>query len=432
METLKLKRFVSGVRFFMCVSAVSIQSARAVAQAPQQGMLVPWGLHAKNIDYPSDHDFVMVGAGWKHYLALRANGTLVAWGEHTWSLHVVPQAILNKLAAGGVVTKISCGYAHNLVLFSDGIVMGWGEPASTTLPENVAPGSPPPTQVFGARHVDIAAGEHISMAVNTAGSVERWGEFSSINGGDDPSTQCRPGTPSAPWPWAQQGIGPSGNDFIAVRSTGHYGLAMRQDGSVVGWGVDGRCQVSDIPQGPLNTFSAGHMHGACLNNQNGVWCWGMNHFGQGTSEIMATCPSGCAAAGGCATTVCYKPPPHLAGLVFRDVRGGYYHNIGWLVNGTLVGWGKNLNLQCEVPAGRVLEFSCNYDDGYAIVPFLAIDSYCNCDGSDSAPFVGTSDVQCFLQKFATFDTYADCDGNGIIDVADYNCFLGRLVAEIAS
>jgi alpha-tubulin suppressor-like RCC1 family protein len=67
---------------------------------------------------PPGNDFTAVSCGFHHSLALRENGSLVAWGENFLGQCNVP--------AGKDFTDISCGGFHNLALRENGSIAAWG------------------------------------------------------------------------------------------------------------------------------------------------------------------------------------------------------------------------------------------------------------------------------------------------------------------
>jgi hypothetical protein len=62
---------------------------------------------------------VAIGAGEYHSLAVRANGTVVAWGDDSEGQCDVPVGLSNVVAVAG-------GGAHSLALEADGTVAAWG------------------------------------------------------------------------------------------------------------------------------------------------------------------------------------------------------------------------------------------------------------------------------------------------------------------
>jgi hypothetical protein len=49
--------------------------------------------------------------------------------------------------------------------------------------------------------------------------------------------------------------------------------------------------------------------------------------------------------------------------------------------------------------------------------------YANCDGSTGSPVLTANDFACFLNSYATGESYADCDGVGGLTANDFSCFL---------
>jgi alpha-tubulin suppressor-like RCC1 family protein len=103
-------------------------------------------------------NIVAIAEGFDHSLALKATGTVVAWGNNFDGQLNVPVGLSNVVA-------IAAGGYHNLALKSDGTVVAWGRNVEhqTNVPSglnNVAA---------------IAAGSYHSMALRTDGTVVAWG-----------------------------------------------------------------------------------------------------------------------------------------------------------------------------------------------------------------------------------------------------------------
>ncbi len=62
---------------------------------------------------------VAIAAGEYHSLAVRADGTVVAWGDNSDGQSTVPVGLTNVVAVAG-------GGAHSLALRADGTVAAWG------------------------------------------------------------------------------------------------------------------------------------------------------------------------------------------------------------------------------------------------------------------------------------------------------------------
>ena len=107
---------------------------------------------------------VKIAAGAYHSLALKANGTVVAWGDNSQGQTEVP----DELTVPGTVVDIAAGTYHSLALKSDGTVVAWGfnSKGQADVPDELTV----PGTVVG-----IAAGYQHSLALKSDGTVEAWG-----------------------------------------------------------------------------------------------------------------------------------------------------------------------------------------------------------------------------------------------------------------
>jgi hypothetical protein len=219
------------------------------------GSVVAWGRN----DYgqanaPAGNDFVAIAAGYFHSLALKDDGSLIGWGYNIFGQANAPAG--NDFVAvaagyfhtpvGNDFVAIAAGVYHSLALRADGSLIGWGY--------NAFGQANAPT---GNDFVAIAAGYFHSLALKADGSVVGWGG----NG----FGQASP---------------PAGNSFVAVAAGFHHSLALKADGSVIGWGYNAHGQA-DAPAG--NNFvavAAGINHSLALKADGSVVGWGGNAFGQ--------------------------------------------------------------------------------------------------------------------------------------------------------
>ena len=92
-------------------------------------------------------------------LALKADGTVVGWGDNSYGQTNIPAGLTNVVA-------IAAGDYHSLALKADGTVVGWGDNSygQTNIPAGL-------TNV-----VAIAAGGYHSLALKADGTVVGWGD----------------------------------------------------------------------------------------------------------------------------------------------------------------------------------------------------------------------------------------------------------------
>jgi hypothetical protein len=112
---------------------------------------------------PADlSDTVAIAAGWYHSLALKSDGTVVAWGENHWGELDIPVGLSNVVA---IATRNS----FNLALKADGTIASWGTPHvpdakfKFVTPENL-------TNVIA-----IACAFDYNLALQADGTVTAWG-----------------------------------------------------------------------------------------------------------------------------------------------------------------------------------------------------------------------------------------------------------------
>jgi alpha-tubulin suppressor-like RCC1 family protein len=206
---------------------------------------------------------------------LKADGTVWTWGQ---SLALVP----TQVAALTNVRAIAQGSSHALALKQDGTVWAWGDNGNGQLGNNSTSNSATPVQVQGLTGVSaIAAGERFSVALLGAGEAEStvwtWGQNTSGQLGDGTNTQRLVPVRVA----SLTGISSVNTLDAAVN-------AMTADGALLVWGDgaygqtaqgDRNDQLTPVPIAALpraHVLRGGANTAIAQDPDGNLWGWGGN------------------------------------------------------------------------------------------------------------------------------------------------------------
>lgn len=302
-------------------------SSNKVLQVPP---VVAWGYHSES-EMPEElDDAVAISAGGGHSLALRADGTVVAWGSNFSGQSTVPTALVGVVA-------ISAGGSHSLALKSDGTVVAWGSNTSGQC-------SVPPEL---GEVLAVAAGGSHSLALISDGTVVAWGHNANgqstppadlrgvvaISAGSNHSIALKSNGRVAAWGDQFSGKGtvpPDLSSVVSIAAGGSHNLALKSDGTVAAWGSNSGGQ-SDVPVGlsGVVAISAGTAHNLALKDDGKVVAWGYNGYGQTLVPTSLRKVVGISAGGyGSLALVAHQSAPawHGGGLVSGAIGGAHTGN----------------------------------------------------------------------------------------------------------
>ena len=280
-------------------------------------------------------DFVLGVFGATYNLALRANGTVAAWGDNTYGQTTVPAGLTNVMAIGG-------GYFNPLAVRSNGTVVAWGAGTNSSGTSFNSGQSIVPTSATNV--MAVAGGFTYSLALRTNGTVVGWGDntagqttipasatnVTAIAGGFNTAFALRGDGKLVAWgnnTYGQTTFPNSGSatNLMALSvNPGSYGsLALRSNNTVVAWGYG---PITNVPAGLSNVvgIAGGASHGLALKSDGTVAAWGDNTYGQ------------------------INVPAGLTQVI--QVGAGANHSLALLRDGSVVAWGINDSGQTNVPA----------------------------------------------------------------------------------
>jgi alpha-tubulin suppressor-like RCC1 family protein len=250
MIKVKSNFFLAAMRSMALGLMFSVGSVPSFSHAAS-GQVFLWNHPAATVSNvpPGLTNVVAVAAGLDHLLALREDGTVVAWGKDSgYGETHVPSGLSNVIA-------ISAGWLFSVALRSDGTVITWGH--GTTVPPRGL------TNV-----VAISAGGHqFCLALRADKTVVAWG----WNGS------------------GQTNVPPDLTNVVAVAGGLDHSAALRGDGTVVAWGTNDFFGNLEIPAGLSNVvaISAGWSQTLALRNDGTVTGWGFDaHVPSGLSNVV--------------------------------------------------------------------------------------------------------------------------------------------------
>lgn len=262
----------------------------------------PWDF---NSPYQPEGNSVDIDTSGRHFLSIKDDGSLQAWGQNTYGQCDVP--------AGNNFVKVECGDTHSLALRDDGTLVAWGnnQHGECDYPD-------------GNDFIDISAGIAKSLAIKSDGSIVSWG-YKYLEDPNDPNS----------------GEPPAGNDYIAIAAGkcpySSVNLALKSDGSIVAWGQNtyGQCLVPETND--FVDIAVGSRRCLVLKADGSLICWGSEYYPIDVNSVDSY------------EDILLDVP---AGNDYVDIACGWYHNLAIKSDGSIVAWGRNINGQCNVPSGN--------------------------------------------------------------------------------
>ena len=347
--------------FYQVVASNSAGMATSSIAPLTFGPVAAWGRNLNNecLPPPGLSNVVSVAGTYQASFAVRADGTVAAWGSGS--------ATNIPASASNVVALATSGSAGNYALRSDGRVVGWNGILPTALSNIVA----------------VAAGNNFSYALRAEGTITNWGtiptpgfpaglsQITAIACGVDYAVALRSDGKVfvssssfgvSGFTTAVTNIPASATNVIAVAAGYTYAMALRADGKVIAWGIG---TITNLPTSLTNIVAisagnySGENFGVAIRANGNVVTWGDNTFGESSPPTALT---NLVSIGGAAapfhglalvndgSPVIIHPPVGLTAFTGRDVTlhgdavGTQPLSYQWLLNGTNIFGATNTSL----------------------------------------------------------------------------------------
>ena len=204
--------------------------------------IIAWGRddYGQVSDVPDGNEFIAIAAGKRHCLALKSDGSLVAWGYNNHGECNVPD--------GTDFTAITAGTYHSIALKSGGSIVVWGYDNLNQITD----------KPDGNDFVAVTAGDYHSLALKSDGTIVGWGGWNTYGECDAPDPD-------------------PGNVYTAIAAGKYHSLALQSDGVVKAWGNnnDGQTRIYDGAAGKVHkAVAAGYNYSFLLRDDDMLISWG--------------------------------------------------------------------------------------------------------------------------------------------------------------
>ncbi len=293
-------------------------------------------------------DWCQVAAGCESSSAIRLNGSLWMWGSGTGG-QLGDNTTISKLSPVSVVggytdwCQISGGQAFTLAVRANGSLWAWGCGSCGRLGSGTITNRSSPVSVVGGftDWCQISAGTQFAGGIRSDGSLWMWGAGTSGQLGDN--TIVNKSSPVS--------VVGEFTDWCQV-SVGQQSAAIRTNGTLWAWGNntngslgDGTTVSKSSPVSVLGGFtdwcrvSVSHLSTVAAVRTNGtLWAWGCNSFGELGDE----------------TTIRRSSPVSVVGgfTNWCQVSAGCCTTAAIRTDGTLWNWGVSERLGSETTIDR--------------------------------------------------------------------------------
>ncbi len=267
--------------------------------------------------------YTTLGNGHSHSLALRADGTLWAWGDNSYGKlgdgTTVNKTIPTQIGTGTDTWKAIAGAAHfSIAIKSDGTLWAWGNNSYSQLGDGTTVSKNTPTLIDGGSWRAISPGSQHCFAIKADSTLWAWGQ-NSFDGILGVGTSANKTTPTQ--------IG-TDNTWKVVIAGNSRSFGIKSNGTLWGWGSWYTSTPTQIGTDTWKTIAQSNSSVVGIKSDGTLWSWGSNFSGiLGLGEASSSYES--------------YVPRQIGADSWKAVACGENHCLAIKSDGTLWGWGYN-------------------------------------------------------------------------------------------
>jgi alpha-tubulin suppressor-like RCC1 family protein len=241
------------------------------------------------IQIGTEQIWTSIACGSNHSIALKANGTLWAWGKNDFG-QLGDSSLVNKnlpvlISSDSNWTKISAGAFHNLALKANGTLWAWGNNTNGELGDSSVIQKNYPTKVGNERNwIAISAGGNHSMAIKVFGTLYSWGKNNNGQLGIGNNSITNQNFPVK--------IGAK-NNWVFASAGNNFTMALGADGKLFSFGSNGFGELGNgnllnqnipilksLPANEWLIVYGGKSISMGIKTNGTLWAWGSNTYSQ--------------------------------------------------------------------------------------------------------------------------------------------------------
>jgi alpha-tubulin suppressor-like RCC1 family protein len=324
---------------------------------------------------------IQVAAGYRHLLALKPDGVVVAWGDNSYGQLNVPSVLtVSRINTDPLrVVAIAAGAFYSMALRANGSVFAWGDnvagqtnipinfsdnilnPAATATSTLTITATNTATSTSTATNTSTSTPTKTSTATNT-NTTTATKTNTATNTNTTTATKTYTATTTAT-PSATAILAPY---VVQIAAGMRHSVALLNNGTVQSWGDNTYGQQNTPYIAGVVKIAAAGWHTVALLRNKTVVAWGRNNYGQtdvstltNVVDIATTQDNSIFLLGNGQVVVIGSnsyDQQYVPDGSYQRIGGGVFHMLAIQANGSISGWGMNTNSQLAIPSNLVFPF----------------------------------------------------------------------------